>query len=64
MLLPRGLAKGSNRRQIRNLEKQKAIAEEKREEQKAAAQATAEKLESITLEIRSKGGDSGKLFGS
>ncbi len=64
MLLPRGLAKEATEGNIRNLEKQKAIAEEKREEQKAAAQATAEKLESITLEIRSKGGDSGKLFGS
>ena len=49
---------------IRSLEKQKAIAAEKLEEQKAAAKDMAAKLENITLKIESKGGDSGKLFGS
>ena len=34
------------------------------EEQKAAAKDMAAKLENITLKIESKGGDSGKLFGS
>ena len=33
-------------------------------EEAAAAQETAEKLEKITLEIKTKGGESGKLFGS
>ncbi len=64
MLLPKGLAKEATEGNIRNLEKQKALAAEKHEEQKAAAQKQAEKLEKITLEIKSKGGDSGKLFGS
>ncbi|HIU26301.1 MAG TPA: 50S ribosomal protein L9 [Candidatus Copromorpha excrementigallinarum] len=64
MLLPKGLAKEATEGNIRNLEKQKAIAAEKREEQKAAAQAVAQRLEKITLEIKSKGGESGKLFGS
>lgn len=64
MLLPKGLAKEASDGNIRNLEKQKEIAAAKRAEQKAAAQETAEKLEKITLEIKSKGGESGKLFGS
>ena len=64
MLLPKGLAKEATEGNIRSLEKQKAIAAEKLEEQKAAAKEMATKLEKITLKIESKGGDSGKLFGS
>ena len=64
MLLPKGLAKEASDGNIRNLEKQKEIAAAKGAEQKAAAQETAEKLEKITLEIKTKGGESGKLFGS
>ena len=64
MLLPKGLAKEATEGNIRSLEKQKEIAAEKLEEQKAAAKEMAAKLEKITLKIESKGGDSGKLFGS
>ncbi len=64
MLLPKGMAKEATEGNIRSLEKQKAIAAEKLEEQKAAAKEMAAKLENITLKIESKGGDSGKLFGS
>ncbi len=64
MLLPRGLAKEATEGNIRNLEKQKAIAAEKLEEEKAAAEKLAEKLEKITLRIETKGGETGKLFGS
>ena len=63
-LIPKGLAKEATQGNIRNLEKQKALAEEKKAEQKAAAIAQAEKLESITLTVPSKGGENGKLFGS
>ena len=62
MLLPRGLAKEATEGNIRNLEKQKAIAAEKLEEEKAAAKELAEKLEKITVKIKTKGGDTGKLF--
>ena len=51
MLLPRGLAKEATEGNIRNLEKQKAIAAEKLEEEKAAAKELAEKLEKITVKI-------------
>jgi large subunit ribosomal protein L9 len=64
MLLPKGLAKEATEGNVRNLEKQKEIAAEKKEEQKQAALKQAEKIEKITLTIKSKGGDSGKLFGS
>ena len=64
MLLPRGLAKEATEGNIRNLEKQKAIAAEKLEEEKAAAKELAEKLEKISVKIKTKGGDTGKLFGS
>ena len=64
MLLPKGLAKEATEGNIRNLEKQKAIAAEKHKEQNAAAQQQAKTIENITLEIKSKGGETGKLFGS
>lgn len=64
LLLPKGMAKEATEGNIRSLEKQKAIAEEKREEQKAAAKQLAEQLAGITVEIKSKGGETGKLFGS
>ena len=64
MLLPKGLAKEATQGNVRSLEKQKAIAEEKKEERRAAAQKTAQSLEKVTVNISSKGGESGKLFGS
>ena len=64
MLLPKGLAKEATQGNVRSLEKQKALTEEKRQEQKAAAQKQAEKLEKLTVTIQSKGGENGKLFGS
>ena len=64
MLLPRGLAKEATEGNIRSLEKQKAIAAEKHEEQKVAAKEQAKALENVTVQIKSKGGENGKLFGS
>ena len=64
MLIKKGLAKEATQGNVRNLEKQKAIMEEKRAEEKAAAQAKAAELEKITLHVPSKGGENGKLFGS
>ncbi len=64
MLLPRGLAQEATEGNIRNLEKQKAIAAEKRAAEEAKAREQKEMLEKITLNIKTKGGDSGKLFGS
>ncbi len=64
MLIPRGLATEATEGNVRSLEKQKEIAAEKRAADKAAAEATAEKLSKLTVEIKTKGGDGGRLFGS
>ena len=64
MLIPKGLAKEATQGNVRNLEKQKAIAEEKKKKEKAAAQKKADELEKIILTVPSKGGENGKLFGS
>ncbi len=64
MLLPKGLAKEATEGNVRNLEKQKAIAEEKKAAQKEAAKKQAEEMSKITVVIKSKGGENGKLFGS
>ncbi len=64
MLIPRGIAKEATEGNIKNLKKQQEIAAEKRAEQKAAAEAAAERIEKVGIEIKSKGGENGKLFGS
>lgn len=64
MLLPKGLAKEATEGNVKNLEKQKAIAAEKLEAQKEVAKKQAEEMSKITVEIKSKGGENGKLFGS
>lgn len=64
MLLPKGWATEATEGNVRSLEKQKEIAAEKKAAERAAAQATAEKLQALTVEIKSKGGEGGRLFGS
>ena len=64
MLIPRGIAKEATEGNIKNLEKQKAIAAEKKAEEKAAAQARAEEINKLSVKISTKVGDSGKIFGS
>ncbi len=64
MLLPKGYATEATDGNIRNLEKQKAIAAEKKAEEKAAAQQTAEKIGTLSVEIKTKAGEGGKIFGS
>ena len=64
MLIPRGIAKEATEGNIKNLKKQQEIAAEKRAEQKAAAEANAEKISALTVEIKTKGGEGGRLFGS
>ncbi|MEG0391160.1 MAG: 50S ribosomal protein L9 [Anaerovoracaceae bacterium] len=64
MLLPKGMAKEATDGNVRNLEKQKAMAAEKLAEAKAAAEETGKKLEEIVVNIVTKGGEGGRLFGS
>lgn len=64
MLIPRGIAKEATDGNVRNLEKQKELAAEKKAEQKAEAQAAAEKISTLEVTIKTKGGEGGRLFGS
>lgn len=64
MLLPKGYATEATEGNIRNLKKQKAIAAEKKAEEKAAAQQTAEKIGKVSVEIKTKAGEGGRIFGS
>ena len=64
MLLPKGLATEATQGNIRHLEKQKAIAAEKKAEEKAQAVAQAEKIKELAVVIKTKAGDGGKIFGS
>ena len=64
MLLPKGYATEATEGNIRNLKKQKAIAAEKKAEEKAAAQQTAEQIGKVSVEIKTKAGEGGRIFGS
>ena len=64
MLIPRGLATEATQSNIRQLEKQKAIAAEKKAEEKAAAQELAEKLNKASIKMKIKAGEGGRIFGS
>lgn len=64
MLIPKGWATEATEGNVRSLEKQKAIAAEKKAEEKAQAQAHAEKIKSLSVTIKTKAGDGGKIFGS
>lgn len=64
MLLPKGYATEATEGNIRSLKKQKAIAAEKKAEEKAAAQQTAEQIGKVSVEIKTKAGEGGRIFGS
>jgi large subunit ribosomal protein L9 len=63
-LIPKGMAKEATDGNIRSLEKQKKIMAEKEEENKAAAGELEKKLNEITVVIKTKSGEGGRLFGS
>ena len=64
MLIPKGWATEATEGNVRSLEKQKAIAAEKKAEEKAAAQAQAEKIKALSVTIKTKAGEGGRIFGS
>lgn len=64
MLIPRGLAKEATDGNVRSLEKQKKIMAEKQAAEKQAAEELAGKISGITVNIVTKGGENGRLFGS
>ena len=60
MLLPKGYATEATDGNIRSLEKQKELLAQ----EKAAAEELAKKLEDVTVIIKTKSGEGGRLFGS
>jgi len=64
MLIPKGKAVEATEQNKKALERKKALEAQKRAEEKAAAEELKKKLEEITLEIKTKAGEGGKVFGS
>lgn len=64
MLIPRGLAVEATEGNVRNLEKQKQIQRENEAEEKAKAEKIADKLSKVSVVIKTKAGEGGRLFGS
>ena len=64
MLIPRGLAVEATAQNIKQLEKKKEAMAKKFAEDKAAAIELKKKLEEVTVEVRTKAGKDGKVFGS
>ena len=64
MLIPKGIAKEATEGNIRSLEKAKAVQAEKVAADKDAARQLADKINDHTVNIATKGGEGGRLFGS
>lgn len=64
MLIPKGIAREATEGNVRSLEKQKAIVAQKEEENRAKAMEIAEQINALTVQIVTKGGEGGRLFGS
>ncbi len=63
-LVPRGLAIEANTKNIKSLEHEKRIIQEKAKKIKNSAEDISHKISTMTLVIKAKSGDDGKLFGS
>lgn len=64
LLIPKGLATEATEGNVKNLEKARALNEEKKREELAAAKVLSEKIENNKVTIKTKGGEGGRLFGS
>ncbi len=63
-LIPKGLVVEANEKNIRALEQEKRIIEEKAKKIRNTAHDIASRISSLTITIKSKAGEEGKLFGS
>lgn len=63
-LLPRGLAKEATDSNVKTLDAQKRSEEKRKEQEKQEAQELAEKLKELTVKIKGKAGEGGRLFGA
>ena len=63
-LLPRGLAVEANPKNLRMLEHHKRVITAKADREHKSAEASAQRLEGLTLTVRARVGEEGRLFGS
>ncbi len=63
-LFPRGLAKEATQASLKELKNQERAEERRREQEAQQARDLAKKLSELTLVIKAKSGENGKLFGS
>jgi large subunit ribosomal protein L9 len=63
-LIPRGLAVRANEGSIRQQEHHKAAEARRKEQEREEAKELAGKLEAVTLTMKTKAGEGGRLFGS
>ena len=63
-LVPRGLAVEANIKNLKSLEHEKKIIQEKAKKIKNSAETLSDKISTMTLMIKAKAGDEGKLFGA
>lgn len=63
-LIPRGLAKPASEGNLKTLDNQKKAEARRKEQEKEEAQQLGKTLEQLTVELSSKSGEGGRLFGS
>ena len=63
-LLPRGLATVADKRNVRVLEHERRVVEDKRRRAVSTAESLAQKLSAARIVITARAGEEGKLFGS
>jgi large subunit ribosomal protein L9 len=63
-LLPKGLAKLASEGNLKTLEVQNASEEKRKQKEKEDAQALAKRLEELTVVVKARSGEGGRLFGA
>ncbi|KIL39609.1 50S ribosomal protein L9 [Gordoniibacillus kamchatkensis] len=63
-LIPQGLAQPATEGAVKTLDNQKKAEERRKEQEKQDAQALAAKLSELTVQLRAKAGEGGRLFGA
>lgn len=63
-LLPRGLARPATEGNMKTLENQNAAEQRRKEQEKIEAQELGKKLEEMTMQLKAKAGEGGRLFGA
>lgn len=63
-LIPRGLARVATEGNMKTLENQNAAEEKRKQQEKEEAQVLGKKLEEMTVQLKAKAGEGGRLFGA